>query len=145
MSFRIDAADAVGVELKWSFMTTPSNPWGDEGKRGLHHLCIRDQVLSGRQARRMSRRFAGVGVGIPAARLQEIAAGARVGDDELADVNFALAATEIEHEERIAKFERSQRRGIQWLIVAGVVLVILNFLLCMAYILFRLAQHASPF
>ena len=102
-------------------------------------------MLSGRQARRMSRRFAGVGVWIAAARLQQIAAGARVADDELVDVNFALAATHMEHEERIAKFERGQRRGIQCLIVAGLVLAILNFLLCMAYILFSLAQHASPF
>jgi hypothetical protein len=92
----------------------------------------------------MSRRFAGVGVGIPAMRLREIAAGAPVADDELADVNFALAATEIKREERLAKFVRTQRRGMRWLIVAGLVLAALNFLVCMAYI-FSLALHASPF
>ncbi len=93
----------------------------------------------------MSRRFAGVGVPIPATRLREIVAGAPVADDELADVNFALTASEIKRAERHAKFERSHRRGIRWLIAAGLVLVVLNALLCMAYLLFTLAQHASPF
>jgi hypothetical protein len=93
----------------------------------------------------MSRRFAGVGVGIPAARLQKIAAGAPAADDELANINFALAATEFKREARIAKLERSRRRCMRWLIVAGMVLVVLNLLVCMACILFSLAQHTSPF
>lgn len=93
----------------------------------------------------MSRRFAGVGVGIPAARLQEITAGAPAADDELADFAFAVAATEIQREERLAKFERSRRRCIWWLIVSGMVLVALNLLVCVACIFFILAEHASPF
>ncbi|MCW2652288.1 MAG: hypothetical protein JWR32_3264 [Mycobacterium sp.] len=93
----------------------------------------------------MRRRFAGVGVGIPAARLQKIAAGASVGDDELADVNFALVATELKREARIAKLERSRRRCTRWLIVSGMILVLLNLLLCVACMLFSLAQHTSPF
>lgn len=93
----------------------------------------------------MSRRFAGVGVGIPAARLQEIAAGAPVASDELVEVNFALAATEIKREERRAKLKRSQRRGIRLLMVVGLVLVALNVLLCMAYLFVSLALHEWPF
>jgi hypothetical protein len=116
-------------------VTAPSNPWVGEWGR----------VLSRRQARRLSRRFASVGVGIPSARLQQIAAGAPVADDESTDVGFALAAMEIEREERVAKSVRRRRRGIHWLIVAGLVLVMLNALVCMAYAFFVLAHQASPF
>ncbi|MBV9319606.1 MAG: hypothetical protein JO106_06795 [Mycobacterium sp.] len=91
----------------------------------------------------MSRRFAEVGVGIPAARLQQIAAGAPFASDELVDVNFALCATEIKRQERRAKLKRSQRRATQWLIVAGLVLAALNLLLCMAYVFISLALHES--
>ena len=114
-------------------MTTPPNPWVSEWGR----------VLSRRQVRRMSRRFAGVGLGIVPARLQEIAAGQPIADDESTDLNFALAATEILREQRLAKFARGRRRAMQWLIVAGLVLVTLNMLICMAYAFFSPAQPAS--
>jgi len=123
-----------------SFMSTPS--WADGwGSRRLA-ADLRDQVLSRRQARRMSRRFAEVGVGIPPARLQELAAGAPFSDDESADVKFALAATEIQRQARLAEFAQRRRRCIWWLIVAGLVLVALNSLVCMAYIVLSVAQHA---
>jgi hypothetical protein len=106
---------------------------------------VREQALSRRQARRRSRRFATVGVGIPAARLREIAAGAPAAESELTDVGFALAATEIQRQERRAKLARRQRLGLQWLIVAGLFLVLLNLLVCVAYLLFSLLEHAPPF
>jgi hypothetical protein len=115
------------------FMTTPPNPWVGEWGR----------VLSRRQVRRMSRRFAGVGVGIVPARLQEIAAGRPIADDESTDLNFALAATQILREQRLAKFARGRRRAMQWLILAGLVPVTLNMLICMTYPFFSLAQPAS--
>jgi hypothetical protein len=93
----------------------------------------------------MSRRFACVGVGIPATRLQEIAAGAPVAGDEMTDVSFALAATELVREQRHANVQRNQRRAIRWLIVAGMIIVALNALLCAALLLFSLAQHALPY
>jgi hypothetical protein len=126
-------------------MTNPSNPWGGDWGRPSRRLHVRDQVLSRRQARRMSQRFAGVGVGIPAARLQAISAGAPAASDELVSVDFALAAIEIKREERLAKLKRRQRRGIRWLIVAGLVLVALNLLLCMAYLFVGLTLHDWPF
>jgi hypothetical protein len=89
----------------------------------------------------MSRRFAEVGVGIPPARLQQIAAGAPVSDDESADVNFAVAATEIQHQARLAKLAQIRRRCVWWLIVAGLVLVALNALVCVAYVVVTMAQH----
>ncbi len=93
----------------------------------------------------MSRRFGAVGVAIPATRLRQIAAGASAGDAELTDVSFALAATEIQREQRIAKLRRNQRRAVRWLIVAGLVLLLLNSLLCMAYLFFSVALHAYPY
>jgi hypothetical protein len=108
-------------------------------------MLMRDRALTRRQARRLSRRFGGVGVAIPAMRLQQIAAGASAGDDELTDVSFALAATEIQHEERLAKLKRSRRRAVHCLIVAGLTLLALNSLLCMAYLILSLAVHASPY
>ena len=117
-------------------MATPLNPWTD-GWGG--------PIPGRRQARRMSRRFAGVGVPIAPARLREMAAGAPVADDELTDVSFALAATEIEREQRHAKFVRGRRCAVRWLIVAGMVMVLLNLLICMAYGMLTLAQHTSSY
>jgi hypothetical protein len=104
-----------------------------------------DRSLNRRQVRRLSRRFAGVGVGIPAARLHEIAAGRPATEDELFDVNFALAANQMLGEERRAKRGRAQRRCVHWLIVSGAILVALNLLLCLGLVFFTLAQHTSPY
>lgn len=106
---------------------------------------MRGRVLTRRQARRMSRRFGDVGVAIPPMRLQQIAAGASAGDDEWTDVMFALTATELQHEERLAKLKRSRRRVVRWLIVAGLILLVLNSLLTMAYLVFSLALQGSPY
>ena len=118
------------IELKSSLVTSPS-----------HRILMHDRALTRGQARRLSRRFSHVGVAIPATRLRQIAEGASAGDAELTDVSFALAATEIQHEQRVARLKRSQRRAVRWLIVAGLVLLLLNSLLCMAYLFFSLALH----
>ena len=116
-------------------MTTPSNPLaGVWGVPGNHRL-------GGRQARRISKRFAGVGVGITAARLREIASGAPCKSNELIDLSFALAVTEMQREERAAKFRHSRRNSVQALIVAGMVLVLLNLLILMAYAVLSMAAH----
>jgi hypothetical protein len=106
---------------------------------------MHDRALTRGQARRLSRRFDGVGVTIPAARLRQISAGARACEAELTDVSFALAATAFEREERQAKLKRSQRQLVRWLIVAGLVLLLLNSLLCVAYLFFSLALHNYPY
>jgi hypothetical protein len=124
----------VGAELKLSLVTSPSDG-----------VLVRDGALTRRQARRLSRRFGDVGVVIPAMRLQQIAAGVGAGDKELSDVKFALAATEFQREERHAKLKRSQRRAMHCLIVGGLILLMLNSLLCMAYLFFTLALHAAPY
>ena len=88
---------------------TPSNPWGDEGGQLSLRLQVRKQVLGRRQARRLSRRFARVGVDTPPQRLQQMLAGAPVADDEVTDVNFALIATQLRHEQLVAKIARLKR------------------------------------
>jgi hypothetical protein len=110
-----------------------------------HHIPIQDRALTRGQARRLSRRFGGVGVAIPATRLRQIAAGACVGDDELTNVSFAIVATEFQREQRLARLKRSQRRVVRWLILAGLVLLILNSLLCMAFLFFSMALHTNPY
>jgi hypothetical protein len=91
----------------------------------------------------MSRLFADVGVDISPARLQQIAAGAPFGSDELFDVRFALCATELKRQDRRTIFERGRRRVVHCLIVAALIVAALNLLLCMAYVFVSLALHES--
>jgi hypothetical protein len=71
-------------------------------------------------------------------------AGAPATDYEVTDVNFALIAMELDREARIARYKRLKRRSTRSLIFAGLVLVVLNFLFCMAYVLLNLVQQATP-
>jgi hypothetical protein len=76
----------------------------------------------------MSRDFARVGVGLSVERLREISAGAPTGDDELADIDFALVTTGIAHEERqerVAKLQASNGRLIRLNIALACVLLVL--------------------
>lgn len=125
-------------------MTTPSNPWGDERRRLSHQLPMRDHFFGRRQARRLSRRFARVGVEIPPARLREMLAGLPVSDDELTSVSFALIAMQINHEKRVAHLQRIQRRCRRALIAVGLAIVALNLLLCIGYLFLALAQQSPP-
>jgi hypothetical protein len=104
-----------------------------------------NRVLSRGHARRMSRSFSGVGVAILPARLRQIAAGAAFANGEFAAVKFALIATEIQREQRHAKFERGRRRCIRWLLFAGLVLAALNSLISLAYVIFSVIQQSSPY
>lgn len=122
------------AELISAVVTTPS-----------HRILMHDRALTRGQARRMSRRFGHVGVTIPAARLRQISAGARAGEEELTDVSFAVAATEIEREEREAKLRRNKRQLVRWLIVAGLVLLLLNSLMCMAYLFLSMTISTYPY
>lgn len=92
----------------------------------------------------MSRRFAGVGVKIPAARLRELIAGAPLAAEESIDVTFAFVAAELKREQRAGKFRRTRRRLVYLLIVAGLMIAALNLLVCMGYVIIRLALYESP-
>jgi hypothetical protein len=102
---------------------------------------MRGQVLGRREARRVCRRCASVGIQTRPERIQAMVAGVPVADDEFTDVNFALIATQINREKRAAKFRGLRRRGTHSLIFAGLVLIVLNFLFCIAYVLLNLTEQ----
>ncbi|MDV3125796.1 hypothetical protein M1247_12785 [Mycobacterium sp. 21AC1] len=93
----------------------------------------------------MSRRFSGVGVCIAAARLREIAAGAPAADTELANVEFAVLASELRHDEQVAAVKRYKRQCVRWLVVAVVCLAMLGSLICITWLQLSLAMHTAPF
>jgi hypothetical protein len=121
------------------------NPLVDEWGRRPRRVRMTNRVLSRGHARRMSRSFAGVGVAILPARLRQIAAGGAYANGELAAVQFAVIATEIQREERHAKFERGRRRCVRWLLFAGLVIAALNSLISLAYVLFSVIEQSSPY
>jgi len=122
----------TAMSLEQNFgVATASNPLaGEWGSRPLRRG----------DARRISRSFAEVGVEIPTTRLRQLAAGAAFASDELDDIKFALIATELQREERHAKYERGRRRAVRWIVVACLVLVALNSLVCLAYSIFYVLQ-----
>ncbi|ORW70569.1 hypothetical protein AWC23_16640 [Mycobacterium saskatchewanense] len=85
-----------------------------------------------------------MGVRTAPERLRAMLAGAPVADTELTDVNFALIAMQLNRDARRARYKRLKRRGTRSLMFAGLVLVVLNFLFCIAYVLLNLAQQATP-
>ena len=123
---------------------TPSTPWGNERGHLPQRLQLHNQIAGRRQARRLSRRFARVGVSTPPDRLRVMLAGSPVAYAEVADFNFALIATRLKREQFSARVQRMKRRGTRSLLFVGLVLVTLNFLFCMAYALFSLTLEASP-
>jgi hypothetical protein len=123
---------------------TPSNPWGNDRGQLSQRFQVRNQLIGRRQARRLSRRFARVGVDTSPERLREMLAGRPLAAQEVADLNFAFIATRLRREQLSAKFKRLKRRGARSLIFVGLVLITLNFLFCMAYALFSLTLEASP-
>lgn len=103
------------------------------------------QLLGRSQARRMSRRFADVGVEISPARLRSIAAGTTATSDEWADVQFALVATATRREQRRTRVSRAKHRAVHGLVVVLLVLTALNLLASTVYIMLSLLLHQSPF
>ncbi|MEC4762586.1 hypothetical protein [Mycobacterium sherrisii] len=123
-------------------MTTASNPCGNGRGQLPHRLHMRYQIVGERRARRMCRSFADVGVDTGPVRLQQMLAGMPVSDEEVTDVNFALIATRIKRDERNAKLRQLQRQGTRSLMFAGMILLVLNFLFCLAYVILNLTDQA---
>ena len=69
-------------------------------------------------------------------------AGVPVAGDEVTDVNFALIAIQLNREARLAKFKRLKRRSTRSLMFAGMILLVLNFLFCLAYVMLNLTDQA---
>lgn len=123
---------------------TPSTPWGHERTHLAPRWQLRNQVVGRRQARRLSRRFARVGVTSSPDRVRLMLAGSPGACAEVADFHFALIATQFKREQFSARVRRMKRRGARSLLFVGLVLVTLNFLFCMAWALFSLTLDAAP-
>ncbi|MEI7716536.1 MAG: hypothetical protein WCI78_10665 [Mycobacterium sp.] len=126
-------------------MSTPSSAWGDERRHLSHQLRMRYPALGRMRARRLCNRFERHGVRTEPARLRAMVSGAPAADCEVVDVNFALIAMQLDREARLGRYRRLKRRSTRSLMFAGLVLVVLNFLFCMAYVLLNLVQDATPF
>lgn len=71
--------------------------------------------------------------------------GAPLAAHELMNVNFALIAIRLDRELRAARYKRLRQRGTRSLMFAGLVMVVLNFLVCMAYLLLlNLTEQSTP-
>lgn len=70
--------------------------------------------------------------------------GAPLAAHEMINVNFALIAIRLDRETRAARYKRLKKRGARSLMFAGLIMVVLNFLMCMAYVLLNLAEQSAP-
>src|SRR5271156_3075144 len=126
------ASDIRQPLAKLRRVMTPSTPWGNERGQLPQRLRFGSQIVGRRQARRLSRRFARVGITTPPDRLRQMLAGAPAAYAEVADFNFALIATQFKRDQFRARVRRMKRRGARALIFVGMVLVTLNFFFFMA-------------
>ncbi|OBB93326.1 hypothetical protein [Mycobacterium sp. 852002-40037_SCH5390672] len=85
-----------------------------------------------------------MGVRTAPERLREMLAGAPLAAHEVINVNFALIAIRLDRESRAARYKRIKQRGTRSLMLAGLIMVVLNFLMCMAYVLLNLAEQSAP-
>lgn len=123
---------------------SPPTPWGHQRGHLPQRLRVGSQIAGRRQARRLTKRFARVGVTTSPDRLQQMLAGSPAASAEVCDFNFAIIATQFKREQFSAKIRRLKRRGARSLLFVGLVLVTLNFLFCMAYALFSLTAEVPP-
>jgi hypothetical protein len=85
-----------------------------------------------------------VGVRTAPERLREMLAGAPLAAHEMVNVKFAMIAIQLDREARAARYKRMKQRGTRSLMFAGLIMVVLNFLMCMAYVLLNLAEQSAP-
>ncbi|OBJ11436.1 hypothetical protein A5646_10135 [Mycobacterium sp. 1245499.0] len=85
-----------------------------------------------------------MGVRTAPERLRQMLEGAPLAAHELMNVNFALIAIRLDRELRAARYKRLRQRGTRSLMLAGLIMVVLNFLMCMAYVMLNLAEQSAP-
>jgi hypothetical protein len=103
-------------------------------------MLVCDDVLTRRQARRLSREFATVGVQIAPDRLQQISAGAPIVGEEHTDVNFALVATAYSHQYRATPFAYVRGHAGRWLLVGAMTLLSLSLLIALTLGMLTMVQ-----
>lgn len=107
-------------------------------------MLVCDDVLTRRQARRLSREFATIGVYIAADRLLEISAGAVVAGAEHTDIRFALMATAYNHETHPTVITQVRRHAGRWLLVGAMILVSLGALIALTLLMLNMVQPTIP-
>lgn len=107
-------------------------------------MLVCEDVLTRRQARRMSRDFATIGVQIAPDRLQQISAGATAHGREWTDVNFALVATAYNQQARAASFDGIRRHAARWLLVGAMTILSLSLLISLTLLMLSLVQPTFP-
>ena len=70
-------------------------------------------------------------------------AGAPLAAHEVINVHFALIALRLDREWRTARYKRIKQQGTRSLMFAGLIMVVLNFLMCMAYVLLNLTEQSA--
>ncbi|OBI37824.1 hypothetical protein [Mycobacterium colombiense] len=85
-----------------------------------------------------------MGVRTAPERLRQMLEGVPLAAHELMNVNFALIAIRLDRELRAARYKRLKQRGTRSLMFAGLIMVVLNFLVCMAYLLLNLTEQSAP-
>lgn len=108
------------------------------------HLDLVGRRVGRRRLRRLSRRFAAVGVEVSADRLSELAAGSPATEEELFDVAFAQTAARFRGDQRRAGRRRVRRRCVHSVIVLLAVVLALTAVLCLGLGFFLMALHQSP-
>ncbi|OBG87966.1 hypothetical protein A5699_18275 [Mycobacterium sp. E802] len=126
-------------------MTTPSSAYGGGWRHQPHAMTTLDHRLSRRQARQMSRRFAGVGVAIDAARLRQISSGAPAANAELTNVEFAVVACELMQDQHLSRLTRGKQHCLEWLVVLIMGLIMFGALVCATVLMLSLMSHSTPF
>jgi hypothetical protein len=107
-------------------------------------MRVGSHIAGRREARRLSRRFARVGVDTSPEQVRQMLAGSPVAHADVCDFTFAVIATQYRRDQFRARVRRMKRRGARSLLVLGMVLVTLNFLFCMAWALFNLTLDSAP-
>lgn len=123
---------------------TPSYPWGDDRGQLARQLRLPYHTLRRRRERRLCHSFARVGVRTAPERLRAMLEGAPLAAHEMINLNFALIAIRLDRESRAARYKRLRQRGARSLMFVGLVMVVLNFLVCIAYLLLNLAEPTAP-
>lgn len=106
---------------------------------------ITGRPVSRRRLRRLRRRLSALGVEMTPQRLNQIAGGAALTEDERFDVRFADTAAEIRRDDRRRTRGRARRRAVRWALVAGAVMLALNVLMCLGAAFILLAEHRWPY
>lgn len=106
---------------------------------------ITGRPVSRRRLRLLRRGLATAGVEITPQRLNQIAAGSPLTEQERFDLRFADVAAAIRHDDRRSSRRRTRRRAVHWSITTGAIVLALTVLLLLGAAFILLAEHRWPY